>query len=202
MSSPANATFWGRRGIGIVPKVLFSRAEHLHANTRRNVESAGAVDREAVGPTTKARLGPPHPFESPEITAVVHCSVGLDIERENELAVRVCDVEHSLVRVEHHTVRPPDIFRDFEDSVGRRQVVHSRLASSRIPAGIGEVDAVLAVDDEIVWAHKRLILECVRQHLAGRRKHAYLRRSSLRRNQPTCRVEAEPVRFVRVLEIE
>src|SRR5690606_34207376 len=115
------------------PEELAVRRKDVDGRAGGNVEAPFAVDRRAVAAPPAAK--PPALAPGRERT------VGLDVEREHDLAVR--DVERRLVRAQHDAVRGRDPLAVLRDLALRVRVEKPR-------SGDREIDAAASVGGEVV----------------------------------------------------
>src|SRR5262249_34693121 len=127
----------------------------------RDVDSTLAIERHAVG---AALLAFGDVAQLREGALVLHAAVGLHVIGVNGRAQRVVDDEGFAVAGQRQPVGPGDLIIDGDRLFGAGgQVIDVGNAAGhqRPRAGIGEVDAALGIEDEIVRRQERLAVNAL-----------------------------------------
>src|SRR5262245_22794544 len=136
--------------------------EHLHTGHGGDVDAALAIERHSVGAALLA-LGDVAQLRKGAL--VLHAAVGLDVVGVHDRAEGVIDDQRPSVAREGEPVGPCDLVVEDDGLLGAgRQIVDIGDAAGldRSRAGVGDVDAALGVDDQIVRRQERLALDALR----------------------------------------
>src|SRR5260221_8789410 len=137
-------------------EILAGGVEYLNAGNGRDVDPTLAIERHAVGDALLAFRDVAQLREGP---LVLYAAVGLHVIGVVGRVQRVVDDEGLAVAGQREPVGPGDLVVDHDRLLGAgRQVIDVGGAAGhhRPRAGIGEVDAALGIEDEIVRRQERL----------------------------------------------